>query len=517
MNSTGGATGAGGDPELPGRAVSPWLDRRPAATRPALDHDLEVDVVVAGAGIVGLTAALLAARDGARVAVLERRRVGAGVSGNTTAKVTWLHGLVYSSLISRHGPEAARAYAEANEAGLATVVALAESLGIDCDLRRKAHLVYAERPAERDAVEREAEAAAGAGLEVDVVPEAGLPFATAGAIRARDQAELDPVAYLEGLAAELDRDGPRIYERTAVVGLTGDGVATAGGLRVRAGHVIVATQLPFADRGLLFARAKPSRSYALTARLEGPPPPEMYLSASSQPHSIRSLRHGREQLALVAGEGEPFARGEPVERLRALAGWARERLGAVAVEHRWSAHDYVPEDLLPYVGRLRPGSDRVLTATGLSKWGLAMGTTAARMMVDTAGGRRSRWSEAFDPWRLPGRRSIRPLAEHNLSAGAHFVADRLRRRSGADELEPGEGRVVGAGPGRRAVYRDPAGELHAVSARCTHLGCLVRWNGAERTWECPCHGSRFGALGEVLNGPAVDPLEPREPPAAQGG
>ena len=197
---------------------------------------------------------------------------------------------------------------------------------------------------------------------------------------------------------------------------------------------------------------------------------------------------------------------EQILRLR-----RRERFGAVEFPHRWDAHDFMPDDGLPYVGRLTPLSDRVLTATGMRKWGLAMGTAAARALADSVAGRATRWGETFDQWRVPPPSSLKELAVHNADSGFHFFADRLRRGS-LGHLGPGEGRVVGDGLAQKAVHRDDAGIVRAVSARCTHLGCIVRWNSAERTWDCPCHGSRFGADGEVLAGPATGPLEPVEPP-----
>jgi len=509
---TFGADGGSADDGLPGRAGSPWHDRPDRSARAPVDRETSVDVAVVGGGIIGLTAALELARSGARVAVLERRRVGAGVTGSTTAKLTSLHGLRYASLRSTRGEAAARAYAEINEAGIATVVGLVAELGISCDLRRKPHLAYTEDPAGRGAIEEEVEAATAAGLAVDYVEEAGLPFPIAAAARIGDQAELDPIAYLEGLVSAIEDAGSSVYEDAAAVGVTGGDVLVAGGHRVRAGRVVVATQLPFLDRGLLFARAKPSRSYALTARVATPPLGEMYISTSSPTRSLRSMGWRDEELLIVAGQGHAMGHGDADESLRALVRFARERFGATGIEHRWSAHDYVSEDGLPYIGRLTPRSDRVVTATGMGKWGLAMGTTAGRMMSDSLLGRPSRWAEIFDPWRLPPLRGTVPLIEHNVDAGLAFVGDRLRRGASAEGIAPGEGRVVGAGRGRRAVYRDDAGPLHWLSARCTHLGCLVRWNGPERTWDCPCHGSRFGARGEVLSGPAVHPLEHRDPP-----
>jgi glycine/D-amino acid oxidase-like deaminating enzyme/nitrite reductase/ring-hydroxylating ferredoxin subunit len=500
--------------DVPGRPVSPWLDRREASIRPRLERDLDVEVAVVGGGIVGLTAALLLRREGIRVVVLEGRRIGAGVTGNTTAKVTSLHGLTYARLAAAHGEETARAYGEANEAGLATIVGLADELEIDCELRRRPNLTYTEELAKRGEIEDEVAAALAASLPASYVETTDLPFEIAAAVRFSDQAELHPLKYLDGLAAAIEGTEPRIYERTRAIGVSGDDVLVEGGRRVRAERVIVATHLPFLDRGLLFARAKPSRSFALTVRAEGPLPGGMYISTESE--SLRALPWDEEELLIVAGVGHTMGRGEPGEAFVALERFARDRLGATDVEHRWSAHDYESEDGLPYIGRLWPGSDRVLTASGMRKWGLAMGTTAARMMADSVLGRPSAWAEVFDPWRLPGLRGVVPLVEHNLNAGAHFLADRLAWRSGADRLAPGEGRVVGAGPRRRAVYRDEEGSLHSLSARCPHLGCIVGWNAAERTWDCPCHGSRFAPSGDVLNGPATQPLEAREPTEAPG-
>ena len=497
---------------LPGRAVSLWRDGGERRANPPLQTDLEVDVVVVGAGIVGLSTAIELARDGAEVAVLQARAVGAGVSGHTTAKLSSLQGLRLAPIVSTHGVDKARAYAEANEWGIRRVESLVAELEIECDLRRQPNFTYTEDPEHEREIEGEVEAALAAGLPAAFTRETDLPFEVAAAIRLDDQAELQPVAYLEGLAAELDRAGPGVYERTRATSAAADRVGTAAGAEVRAGHVVVATQLPFLDRGLFFARAGVQRSYAISARLPGEVPAGMYLQAESPGRSLRAAPWHGDELLIVAGESHELGDGDPSEKFEALARYARARFGAQSFEHRWSAHDFMPDDGLPYVGRLWPLSDRMLTATGMGKWGLAMGVAAGRLLADQIGGRPNVWAETFDPRRLPPVSAVPRLGKLGAKSGYHLVADRLRHGGSVADLGPGEGRVIRDGLAQKAVHRDSDGVLHAVSARCTHLGCIVAWNAAEGTWDCPCHGSRFEAGGEVANGPATQPLHAVRPP-----
>ena len=500
--------------ELPGKPLSPWLDGPPDEIRPALDRDIEVDVAVLGAGIVGATVAYLVAREGARTALLEARRVGAGVTGNTTAKLSSLHGLTYAGLRGGVGDDAARAYGEANEAGIARIAELSAELAIDCDLRRKPNFTYAESDGERAEVEDEVEAATALGLPASYTQETELPFDVAAAVRFEDQAEFHPFRYVAGLVEAAERGGCLIYEGTRAVGVGSDGggarVRTTLGPSVRAERVVVATHIPFLDRGLFFARTHPERSYAISvqaanAELEG-----MYINAGSPARSLRSHPVEDGERLIVAGDSHRVGEGDEVEHYRNLVDFARTHFGAGEVIHRWSAQDNMPEDGLPFVGGLTPFSDRVLVVTGLRKWGLAMGTSAAGMVADQALGREPASKQHFRPERFHPMSATKELASQLAHTGKGVVADRVTRRESADGIEPGEGRVVGDGIGQRAVYRDDQGAVHELSARCTHLGCIVKWNRAEGTWDCACHGSRFGARGEVIQGPATAPLERHE-------
>jgi glycine/D-amino acid oxidase-like deaminating enzyme/nitrite reductase/ring-hydroxylating ferredoxin subunit len=493
--------------------LSYWLKSSAPAPRPPLAQDAECEVAVIGGGIVGVTAAHLLAGSGADVVLLEARRLGAGATGYTTAKISSLHGLTYAKLESSFGEETTRVYAEANEAGLAEIATLVESLSIECDFRRKPNFTYTESEQNRTQIADEAEAAARAGLAASLEEVDELPYPVAAAVRVTDQAEFHPLRYLHGLAAAAADRGAGIYEGTRVVSVDqGDPVKieTEDGVVVRARHVIVATHLPILDRGLYFARTHPERSYVLLARLRGEGPQGMYLSDESPSHSLRSVPVDGDELLMVGGESHKAGQADAAERFRSLEAWARQRFDVESVEHRWATQDNMPADGLPFVGRLWPFSDRVLTATGMRKWGIAMGTAAARMLTDAINGDESPWTGTFTPLRLHPLAGGTDFVKENANAGFHWFADRLSRRASEEELARGQGAVVGSGLGQRAVYRDEAGVLHGLSARCTHLGCIVRFNTAERTWDCPCHGSRFALDGSVIEGPAVRGLEPRE-------
>ena len=483
-----------------------WLEGELPAPRDALTGDLTVDVVVIGGGIAGLTTALLCKQSGARVAVVEARRVGSGVTGCTTAKVSALQGTVYSAIRSRHGDDGAAIYAQASRAGVERVAELANEHDIDCDLRRRQAFTYAAGESERESIEKEADAAREAGLPVELVEQIDLPYPVAGAVRLDDQVDFHPVRYLSGLAKAVDGEGSIVFENTRALGVDHGApcrVRTPAGT-ISADHVGDAAHYPLLDRGLVFARLEPTRSYCIAARIRGDLPDGMSISAGNPTRSIRSYR----DLLVVGGEGHAAgsARATPA-RFTALEDFAREHWDVAEITHRWSAQDPVPYDHLPVVGRYGPGVSRIYVASGFMKWGLSGGTFAAMLISDLIAGRENAWADTFDPSRL-NLRSLPTLARMNSKVAVDFVGDRVKPpQEGDDEAIPrGQARTVRDGLGKKGVYRDELGELHVVSLRCTHLGCLLRFNSAERSWDCPCHGSRFDVDGQVLEGPATRPL-----------
>ena len=442
-----------------------WFDHATRPRREVLEHDVTVDVAVLGAGIVGLTTALMLEREGARVAVIEARRVAAGASGYNTAKLSSLHGLSYRKLVRSLGSELARAYGEANEAGIARVFELAAELDIDCDLRRKPNYTYTESESDLEEVREEAGVALGLGLPASFAEDVGLPFAVAGAVRFDEQAEFHPVKYLEGLAAALDG---AVYEGTMATHVHGGRVRTAGGQVVNAENVVVATHLPFLDRGLYFARCHPERSYVVAGRTTDAPA-GMYLSTEQPAHSIRA--HG--EWLLVGGESHKTGQADAAERYARLEAWARERFG-LEPELRWATQDHMSADGVPYVGRHDPLSSGVWVATGFRKWGLAMGTAAAELLAAPDRGPRSPLGGAVRPSARCGRGRAPPtFVKENANVALRFFGDRVAKRGDVDEIGPGEGARgrVGARPARRLPRR----RRHAARAvRALHAPGLHR-------------------------------------------
>ncbi|MFJ1735455.1 FAD-dependent oxidoreductase [Streptomyces sp. NPDC088254] len=500
-----------------------WLHTVPPGTpAPPPEGPLTVDVAVVGGGVAGLCTAWEVARRGRSVAVLEAHRIAAGVTGHTTAKLSAQHTLVYDGLRRTRGPQGARLYARSQMDAVRHAAATAEELGVDCDWEDTAAYTYVEDPGRTDELKAEAEAAREAGLPAEYVTETDLPFPVAGAVRVGGQAQFHPRKYLMALADDIRRLGGVIHENTRVTGLD-EGepceltVRTpTATTKVTAHSVVVATHYPVFDRALLFTRLSPRRELVLAAPVDADRAPlGMYITQELNTRSVRTapLGGGR-RLLLVTGEHfTPGTGGDVEERFARLAAWATDRFGDLDFTHRWATQDNDSTDSVPLVGPLHPGGRNTYVATGFGGWGLSTGIMAGRLLSERITGRDCAWSDLYDPRRIASVvREGATFLKHQADVARHFVGDRLPSTSGTavDEIAPGDGAVVRVAGQRCAVHRDEAGQLHAVSARCTHLGCLVSFNRAEKAWECPCHGSRFDTEGRVVQGPAQEPLERRD-------
>jgi glycine/D-amino acid oxidase-like deaminating enzyme/nitrite reductase/ring-hydroxylating ferredoxin subunit len=485
-------------PTLAGRPESLWSDRAPRVSFRKLSKNLDVDVAIAGAGIVGLTAALKLAQAGLSVAVLEARRVGRQVTGRSTAKISTQHGLIYHHLIESYGLERAQLYADANRIGAAQIRAWIREFAIDCDLEDKPAYAYATREETEREVEQECAAAERVGFKARVLDAAPLPFKTGATLRFDDQGQFDPTRYLLGLARAARAAGVQIFEDTRVASFTHRKrwQVKAGSRRILAGQFVMATHLPINQPGRFDLWTRPRCHIATAFRLERDDAIHgMFIGLDAPTHSLRMARD-RKGPVLVA-LGPKFATGhdgDVARRFRDLARWAAEYCNAGEPVWRWVNEDYDTDDRVPFIGepakRTAPG---YYVATGFNGWGISNGAAAGMLIADLAQGTDNPWAALYDPTRKAAKR---------INAGGETKS----MVSSVADVAPGEGAVVLRGKNSIAVYRSPQGKLIARSAACTHLGCSVTWNNAEKSWDCPCHGSMFTAEGEVIHGPATDSL-----------
>lgn len=486
--------------KLPGKNESCWTATSPATSYPPLEDSIHSETVVVGGGIVGLTAALRLCEAGRSVVVLEGLRVGRQVTGRSTAKITTQHGLIYRYLLEKRGAALAQNYADANRAGMSQILDWIGAHGIECDLESKPAYVYTSDPLQREAIAAEAEAARRLGLPADVLDRAPLPFDTAGALRFPGQAQFNPAKYLVGLAKAVEERGGRIFEmsRVTFVGEASRWRAVTDNGTVHAENVVVATNMTIKSPVGMAKRTQPRSHTAMAFRIDDPTQFEgMFIGIDEPTHSIRTGRDGEGPLLVVLGPKFNTGQdGDVGRRFRHLETWARSNLPVGEVAWRWCNEDYDTPDRVPYVGEPDPGkSPGFHIATGFNAWGISNGTAAGLLVADRISGRRRPWEGIYDP--------ARPYDE-----GFHEDGDSQSIVESVEDIAPGQGGVIVRGDEKIAAWRDDAGKLHALSAACTHKGCTVTWNNAERSWDCPCHGSIFAADGSVTHGPARKALQP---------
>jgi glycine/D-amino acid oxidase-like deaminating enzyme/nitrite reductase/ring-hydroxylating ferredoxin subunit len=486
-----------------------------------LGEDASADVCVVGAGIAGLTTAYLLAREGRKVLVIDDGPVAGGETARTTAHLVNALDDRYYELERLHGERGARLAAESHTAAVDQIEEIVEREGIDCDFQRLDGYLFVGPGQSTEQLGHELRAAHRCGLTevkyVERLPFDGYDFGAA--LHFPYQGQFHILKYMSGLARAFTRLGGRLHTQSHADKIEGDGetarVTTAGGHVVTAGAVVVATNTPVNDTVSIHTKQAPYRTYVVGARVPAGSVPRMLLWDTEDPYHyvrLQSVDEGHEVL-IVGGEDHKTGQAEDFdERFRRLEKWTRERFPSVeAFEYRWSGQVMEPVDGLGFIGR-NPGDARnVYVATGDSGNGMTHGTIAGMLIRDLILGRENAWETVYDPSRI-SLRAGGEYARENLNVAAQY-ADHLTggEVSSPDEVAPGAGAVMRRGLSKVALYRDDAGALHEFSAVCTHLGCVVAFNDKERSWDCPCHGSRFDPTdGHVLNGPAISGLEPAE-------
>lgn len=427
-----------------------WTEHVQMPSFPRLEQDLKTDVLIIGGGLAGILCACALAQDGVDYALIDADRIGRGVSRNTTAKITSQHGLVYGKLIREFGMETARKYWEANEMAIEEYRKLAGTVG--CDFEQKDNYIYATD--NLSILEAEMRALERLGIPAEFVQELPLPFPTAGAIRFRDQAQFNPLKLISEIAKGLN-----IYEQTAARAFEGSAVLTDSG-KITASKIIVATHFPILNKhGSYFLKMYQQRSYVLALE-NGPGVDGMYLDGAENGLSFRNYG----ELLLVGGGGHRTGKKG--------GGWAElERFRGRYIPEtrevcRWATQDCMTLDGVPYIGQYSKRTSNLYVATGFNKWGMTSSMAASMILSDLVQGRRNPYADIFSP----SRTLLRPqLLINGFEAAANL--------------------------------------LTLTKPRCPHMGCALKWNPQEHSWDCPCHGSRFDESGSLLDNPATKGLK----------
>ena len=488
-----------------------WLTDVSLPSFPALDEIRDVDVIVVGGGLSGLTSALLLQRAGYRTAIVEQHRVGLGETSRTSAHLTLFPDATYKRIATDFGNDGASAVASSKTAALQLIEDFSREVA--CDFARVPGYLYTENDSERPALQDEAEAARAAGVEVRAIESAPLPFPTAFALEFPQQAQFHPMKYIAGLIRLYAEAGGQISEGRHVTMIE----EQSSSCRVRTGRatsrckfVVSTTDAPITGGTLLDTKLRANRSYVLAARVAATSlPTGLFWDTNDPYHFTRMAMTSAGPVVIIGGEDHRVGTDGEVESSARLEEYARTRWPIDEIMHRWSGQIMEPVDGLPYIGARSEGS-RIFLATGYAGNGLTFGTVAAQLIADLIADRANPYTELYSPNRALGARQWAKYAAQNLPAAWTLVADTLPLPLGVsiEDVKPGEGKIVRVNGQKVAAARDASGTLHLVSPTCTHMGCDVAWNTLEQTWDCPCHGSRYDVDGRVIHGPATAALEP---------
>ena len=475
--------------------------------RPSLKENLNTEIVIIGGGLTGVLIAYYLQKNGKNAVVLEADRIGHGMTLNTTAKITSQHNLIYKELCDKFGEEKAKEYAMYNERAIEEYEKIIKEEHIDCDFERIDSFVYSLQDTKQ--LEEEVTAAKNVGIETFYTKDTALPFQVAGAVKFPNQAQFHPIKFLKSIA-----DKVTIYEHTMLEGKKGDHIlevcsiqedGTEKMLEVEADIVILANHYPIEKiRGLYALRMYQERENVVVAKAKDALPYGMYVAAHNAGYSFRKYK----DYVIIAGQNHRPGVQLEQNSIEDLEEAVKHYYKDSEICYHMANQDCITLDKVPYIGRFTPGADDVYIATGFNKWGMSHAMVAAMILTEMICEGKEKKNSIFNPGRFVAKGSKEEWKEHLTSVIHHFKLQKIHfENESMKEIKPGCGAIIREHGKKIAVYHDINGEFHCFSARCPHLGCVLEWNQEERSFDCPCHGSRFSFAGELINGPAKDDMK----------
>lgn len=485
--------------------ASYWKETAESIKYPKLDKNIEVDTVVVGGGIAGVSTAYLLAEQGQSVALVESKEIGHGTTGKTTSKLTAQHNLIYSDLFELYGSDRAKQYYEANMRGLDLAKEWVNKHKIDCELQKESAYVFTEDEKKQNIFDDEMKIYEKIGINGALVDKLPIDIDIKKGIRMDGQYQFHPMKFLNGLLEAVHDKDIKIYENTMVTEIehkSGVICSTNRDYKIDCKSIVFATHYPTHEPTKFYAKnLETESSYALAVKTKKPFSKGMYINTDNPRRTMRSLGEPSENMILVGGESHQTGDGiSSIERYDILETYAKENFEAEEVVYKWSSHDLFTPDRIPFVGKLDEKEKNVYVLTGFGKWGLSNGIVGAEVIANQILKKSHEYSELYDPARE--RKTIKKKEEKEanfVKSSKSIVPER--------DLKENEATIIKKDDKQIGVYKDEQGKVTYVNLSCTHMGCGLEWNDGDLTWDCPCHGSRFQATGEVYEGPAMDDLE----------
>ena len=491
-----------------------WIDSvKGASNFETLTNNLEADICIIGAGIFGMTCGYYLSHLGFKVIIIDKNNL-AGTTSFTTGKITSQHGLFYSYLNTSYDMHFAKDYLEVNEKAIKNIQDIITKEQIDCDFEIQNNYVYTTKKEEIELLEKEQKVLESLDYHAELTKNVSLPFKVESALCFKNQAKFNPLKYILGLSKSILEKNGQIYTNTIAVDIEKDKknyvVYTDKGNKIKAKHVIIATRYPFLNvPGFYFSKLYQATSYIVALETRKELLKDMYINISSPIYSLRTAKYNGKDILLIAGgdykTGHNASRENPYDT---LINFAKQYYPDCNVLYKWSSEDCISLDKLPYIGKYSNLLPDVYVGTGFKKWGMTLSNVAANLIVDEICERKNPYAYLFDSTRFGLFKNFDEVKNMVIDSTNSLLLNKLKSSNASVEnIKPDSGDIIELDGKKVGVYRDIENQLHVINPICTHLGCLLTWNDIDKTWDCPCHGSRYNATGKNLYGPAFKDLE----------